>query len=64
MILFGSEADSNSYDELLERVIDVEIELEENLQFIARTETQIASGDFLPVQSVRTVKLKAQSAEL
>ncbi len=64
IILFGAEADANSYDELLERVIDVEIELEESLELIARTEAQIASGDFAPVQLKSTPKPKAQSAEL
>lgn len=64
IILFGTEADSNSHDELLERVIDVEMELEENLELIAKTEAQIASGNFLAIQSVRTTKPKAQSAEL
>jgi hypothetical protein len=64
IILFGAEADSNSHDELLERVIDVEMELEENLELITKTEAQIASGDFWPVQSARTTKPKAQAAEL
>jgi hypothetical protein len=63
-ILFGAEADSNSYDELLEQVIDVEMELEESLELIARTEAQIASGDFLSAQPKRMAKSKAQSAEL
>jgi hypothetical protein len=64
IILFGAEADSNSYDELLERVINVEMELEESLESISRTEAQIASGEFLPFQSVRTAKPKAHPAEL
>ena len=64
IILFGAEADANGHDELLERVIDVEVELEESLGLIAKTEAQIASGNFLPVGSMRTAKLKAQSAEI
>ncbi|HEY0032419.1 MAG TPA: hypothetical protein VGB81_04070 [Devosia sp.] len=39
IMLFGSEADSNRYDELLERVVDVEMELEENLASIAKGES-------------------------
>jgi hypothetical protein len=43
-------------------VIDVEMELEENLELIAKT--LIASGNFLAIQSVRAAKPKTQSAEL
>jgi cytoskeletal protein RodZ len=64
IILFEAEADSNRYDELLERVIDAETELEESLESISRTEAQIASGVFLPVQSIRTAKPKTHPAEL
>jgi hypothetical protein len=52
IILFGAEADSNRYEELLERVIDVEMELDEDLASIGQVEIEIASGRFRPAKSV------------
>lgn len=60
IILFEADSSSNRYYDLLERVIDVEVELEENLADIADIAAKIALGDFLPNEPVRAAKLKAQ----
>lgn len=52
IMLFASQADSNSYDDLLEYVIDVEIELEDNIATIVHVESEIASGRFRPAIQV------------
>jgi hypothetical protein len=46
IILFAAPADAKSYDDLLERVIDVEIEMEENLATIVHVEAEMAAGGF------------------
>jgi cytoskeletal protein RodZ len=48
-ILFAAQADAKSYEGLLERVIDVEMKLEENLATIAHVESERALGRFRSV---------------
>ena len=50
IILFENEAGLNEYQELLDRIVDVEIEIEDNLALIRDIENEIASGDFLPIK--------------
>lgn len=50
VIYFENEASLKKYQEVLDRIIDVEMELEDNLALIAEVEHKIASGDFLPIK--------------
>ena len=50
IILFGEEADQQKYQELLDRIVDVEMEIEDNFALIRDIENEIASGDFLPIK--------------
>ena len=60
LILFQTEGSSTEYDDLLERVIDVGVELEENLAFIADVESEVISGNFVSIEPVQGAKQKVK----
>jgi len=58
LILFATDGSSNEYNDLLERLIDVGLELEENLTFVADVEAKVVSGTFIPVEPVKATKAR------